>query len=415
MSHHTIAPGIRRNPAGQLVEVRVKVRGVVRCMPAALLRQTDLAGAKRWQQDERKKLKVDPIDATPPRAASGGLEDDLVRLFLPQIAGRVSYKADRSHARAWLSEPGRDGVPLGQLHRTAIDHQDLNLITARWQSAPTARAVRRIRVTAYTRDRTDRARPDTIQTYERKTPATSGQVVAARTIIHRLRVLDELYHTLDGTAAYSPCTEAKWPSKPKTIPPTVPTRTVIAVARELASEDPLVYARYLVLNTTAQRPCQVMRALPNDVQLKARLWTVRDAKGAPGHTITLTDDAVRAWRLFGAAKAWGWYDTTKQARAVHAAGWPVGIRPYAARHSMIQSALAKGVGLDEAQGLAGHASPVTTRTFYGPLAIPAQRAISDKVNTRLAAVFKPRLVKAAKKRAILTTLSTTRATGTGRK
>jgi integrase len=443
----TIAPGIRRDQFGQLVEVRVKVRGVVRYMPAAVLRHADLAGAQRWQQDERKKLKVEPLDARPRREARGGLEDDLVGLFLPQIAGRVSFKADRSHARAWLCETGRDGkTPLGQLHRSAIDHQDLNIITARWQTAPTARAVRRIRVTAYARDRQDRPRAEAIRMHERKTPATSGQVVAARTIIHRLRVLDELYHTLDGAAAYSPCTEAKWPTKPKTIPPTVTTRTIIGVARTLAAEaDPQTYARYLVLNTTAQRPCQVMRAEPDDVNLKARIWTVRNAKGAPGHTITLTEDAVRAWRRFIAADAWGWYDTTKHARAVHAAGWPVGTRPYAARHSMIQAALAAGVGLDEAQGLAGHASPVTTRQFYGPLAIPAQRAIAEKIDDRLAEVFRPRLTKrgsarkatttrsseaasakgklravqAAKRRrtppAVLTTRSTTHAAGKGRK
>jgi integrase len=262
-----------------------------------------------------------------------------------------------------------------------------------------------------------------ITAYERKTPSTSGQVVAARTIIHRLRVLDELYRTLDGTAAYSPCTDAKWPKKPKTIPPTVATATIIDVAHTLqADADPKTYARYLVLNTTAQRPCQVQRAEPDDVQLTARLWTVRDAKGAPGHTITLTEDAVRAWRAFIAADAWGWYDTTKHARAVHAAGWPTGIRPYAARHSLIQAALAAGVGLDECQALAGHASPATTRQFYGPLALPAQREVTTKLEGRLANVFGPQLVgprpkgrKGPTSSPAVTTPLTTRRTGKERK
>jgi integrase len=413
----TIAPGIRRDQFGQY-EVRVKVRGVVRYMPAALLRHADLEGMQRWQTDEREKCRVEPLDARPRREASGGLEDDLVTRFLPQIAGRVSFKADRSHARAWLCETGRDpSTPLGQLHRSAIDPQDLNIIIARWQTTPTARAVRRIRVTAYARARQDRPHAETIRTYERKTPATSGQVVAARTIIHRLRVLDELYHTLDGADAASPCTAAKWPTKPRSIPPTVDTRTIVRVAQTLAAEaDPMTYARYMVLNATAQRPCQVQRAEPGDVNVRAKLWIVRDAKGAPGHTLPLTDDAVRAWRAFIAAKAWGWYDTTKHARAVHAAGWPAGVRPYAARHSMIQAALAKGVGLDEAQGLAGHGSPQTTRQFYGPLALPAQRTITAKLNGRLAAAFRPRLVpKPQRNPSVLTTRSTTRMTGMGRK
>jgi integrase len=410
-----IAPGIRRDQFGQH-EVRAKVRGETRYMPKALMREADLPAMQAWQDDERAKLAVDALDARPRRAACGTLEDDLLARFLPQIAGRVSFKADRSHARAWLLETGRNPKrPLGQLHRDAITHEDLNIIIARWQQGPTARAVRRIRVAAYERAHPSALAapiaPSKIGAYERKTPATSGQVVAARTIIHRLRILDELYRTLDGADAGSPCDQAKWPTKPKSIPPTVDVETVIAVARNLAAGDPATYARFLVLNTTAQRPCQVARAKPGDVNLKARYWTVRDAKGAPGHPIPLNEDMVRAWRAFIAADAWGAYDTTKHARDVHAAGWPVGIRPYAARHSVIQAALAAGVGLDEVQGLAGHGSPLTTRQFYGPLALPAMRAVAAKLDGRLAAIFRPRAVAGGK----ATTRSTTRAAGKGRK
>jgi integrase len=404
----TVAPGIRRDQFGQH-EVRAKVRGVTHYMPAALVRGADVAAMQRWQDAEERKIrKLEPLEAPAnrraPREARGTLEGDVLTRFLPQIAGRVSFKSDRSHARAWFLETGRNPkTPLGQMHRDAITHEDINIVIARWQKGPTARAVRRIRVAAYERAHPSALAapnaPSKIGAYERATPATSGQVVAARTIIHRCRVLAECYHTLDGAQAPTPCDEAKIPSAPRgQVPPTVDLETIIAVARNLAAGDPATYGRFLVLNTTAQRPCQVGRARPKDVKLKMRLWTVRDAKGAPGHTVTLSDDGVAAWRVFIAADAWGEYDTTEHARRVHEAGWPVGVRPYAARHSLVQAALEKGVALDQVQGLVGHRSPVTTRQFYGPLAIPEKRHVTDRLAGRLASVFRPKAVKGGRAR-----------------
>jgi len=61
-------------------------------------------------------------------------------------------------------------------------------------------------------------------------------------------------------------------------------------------------------------------------------------------------------------------------------------------------ALAAGVELGDVQGLAGHTSPLTTRAFYGPLAIERQRKVSDKLNGRLKGIFGPRKIVARKRR-----------------
>jgi integrase len=148
----------------------------------------------------------------------------------------------------------------------------------------------------------------------------------------------------------------------------------------------------VVLATTGQRPAQLMRAQPGDVQLEDGLWIVRSAKGAPAHTITLNGEMVSAWRAFLAADAWGPYDSSLHARRVHAAGWPKAVRPYNLRHSVMIDALSRGVDLGDVQGLAGHTSPATTRRFYGPLAIDRQRKISNQLNGRLKGVFGPRVV-----------------------
>jgi integrase len=401
MSRWTIlGPGIRRDASG--IEARVKVRGTPRYarFPAA----TPLVTVEQWQETERKALQqADPYDRTRrgrPSTTGGTLEAATQR-FLPQIAGRASFKADRSHLRAWFTVVGHHPRPLGEVSIDLITSEDVNLAIAQWQTAPSRRDVRRIRVTGYARE-TARAvgspREAVIRAYDRQTPVTSGQVVAAKTIRHRCRMLGELYRTL-RPGAPSPVQGAKIPKLPKPHPVGMPIETVRLVARTLARaaatapDHAKTFARFAVLATTGQRPCQVMRTQPDDLQRDAGLWIVRSAKNEPVHTITLNADMIAAWDLFVAAEAWGAYDTTQHARRVHAAGWPKGVRPYAARHAVMIDALAAGVRLDDVQGLAGHTSPLTTRTFYGPLTVSRQRQVSDALTGRLAGVFGPRLVK----------------------
>lgn len=383
-------------------EARVKVRGtqtVKRFGP-----DTPLSTMQRWQLDTREVQEQPPL--TPPPAPSGAppappptgasLESRLEAFFLT-ITARVAFKADRSHLRAWVCAPGADGVALGKKDPAAITTRDVTVVINAWRTPLPAdapghpRAVRRITVSATMRG------GKTIDGYVRKTPTTgSNLVVAVRTVRHRCRLLREFLVT-----EKVPTTEldaVKIPAVPKSHPVGVDVETVRAVAKALAnSGDAKTCARYLVLATTAQRPAQVMRAQPEDVNLKARLWIVRSAKNEPAHTIYLNTEMVKAWRAFIAAAAWGVYDTSQHAIVLRRCGWPATIRPYNARHSVIQDALRDyDVQLDDAQGLAGHTQIDTTRTFYGPLAINRQRHISDAINGRMKGVFGPRLVKKKK-------------------
>jgi integrase len=52
-------------------------------------------------------------------------------------------------------------------------------------------------------------------------------------------------------------------------------------ASKYANTREKTLARYLVLTTTLQRPIQVMRAKPSDIDLANRWWLVRGAKGNP--------------------------------------------------------------------------------------------------------------------------------------
>ena len=361
------------------------------------------------------------------RFAGGTLEGD-APAFFKEIAGREGFKADRSHVRAWF-DVVVDGQRLGALERTAWTSSHVNQAIAQWQAKPSPHAVRKVRVGGYERaavtveefaitGTTVRAhrrlgaqagpitsyvrrgstiaaheRPAyTVPGYVRSAPATSGRVVSALTIRHRCRVLADLFHTLDGASAPTPVDEAKVPKRPKRPPVTVPASVIESTLTTLARTDKVTFAQFAVVATTGQRPCQVGRALPEDVDLVDRVWFVRDAKGEPAHSITLEDPQVAAWEAFVVADAWGPIDTGKYGKRIHAAGWPKGIRPYAARHSIAVTAIRSGVNLGDVQAMLGHGDPRTTR-IYAPFVIDRQREVSQKMKDYLANVFKLRRVK----------------------
>lgn len=364
--------------------------------------------------------------------ARGTLEGDAPS-YLQQIAGRVSAKADASHLRAWFDVVvpiNGKPVRLGALARHAWTTAHVNVAIAQWQTMPSPHAIRKVRVRGYTRPEmtvasfaiapatvraharigaqaahvssytrkasvvTAHTRPaNTVGDYVRTAPATSGRVVAALTIRHRCRVLQDLFRTLDGPKAPTPVDDAKVPKRDQTPPAIVPPETVARVIETLARGDAKDFARFFLFAVTAQRPCQIGRAQPGDVSLEERTWLVRSAKGEPAHLIALNDQQLSAWRVFIAADAWGTIDTTKYGKRIHTAGWPKGIRPYNARHSLAVDAINRGVSLGDLQGLLGHSSPETTRRFYAPFQLQQQRAVSTQMNPYLADVLKPRLVR----------------------
>lgn len=346
------------------------------------------ARIRTWVVDTRRELHEErkafgTLNETQRR---GGTLTSDVETFLPQIAGRSCFKADRSHLRAWLAAiPPGETSPLGEWDRALITSTQVNGILAQWQTQPAARAIRRVRVEAATRG------TQAIKAHIRTAPATSGHVVAAKTIRHRCRLLAELYHTLDGKAAPTPIDEAKVPKVPKTHPPHIPLDVLIPILTKLRTLDMPTFCRFLVFCTTLQRPVQIGRAVPADVNLKDGTWLVRSAKNEPAHVITLEADAKAAWRLFKTAKCWGLFDTTLYGNLIHRAGLPLGYRPYWARHSGAMAGIAAGLDLGDLQGLLGHSSPETTR-IYTPFVIDRQRKASKAIDGRFTAVLAPRLV-----------------------
>lgn len=385
------------------IEARVKVKGLPprRARYAKEVWYTsdghaNVAGRERvraWVAANRTALQEElRAFGTPGQTTRGALETDAAE-WASRLNVREGANADRSHMNAWLAVkvPG-DDRPLGQWQRTDITTKVIDQIIRQWQTAPSPTAIRKVRVQAY-------ARPGSVKgagarEHIRAAPASSGAVVATRTIRHRCRVFQDMWRTIEGSRkAPTPIDEAKVPKLTKSLPPRIPADVLRDVLVTLRAQHPRTFCQYAVFCTTLQRPAQIGRARPEDVDLDERLWIVRDCKGAPAHTINLGEDAVEAWRAFIAADAWGPVKTTEYGNRIHEAGLPPTMRPYHAKHTGAAAAIVAGVPWAKLQDQLGHTSVDTTKRSYTGFMVDAQREVASKIGHRFLDVFKPRLVK----------------------
>lgn len=320
---------------------------------------TPIRTMEAWRARTRAELTDDQEDAATidgPAPERGTYANDLER-YLPTIAGRPSFASDRSHLRAWLPV-------LGSMKRGAIRPSHLRNGFTAWHAAG----------------------------------------LSPRTLRHRRRVIRELWQGLDGAHAKPPIKGIKLPTPADPSPMPVPIATIQKVAASLKNgrigrkrhgpnrtlalvhyhEPEQARARFLVRATTGQRPSQIMRAKPADVDLKRRIWFVRPGKGGRQIPLPLTVDMVKAWKAFAAAKAWGPFDTRSFSKTLRRHGWPKGIRPYNLRHTFAIDHLLAGTSLGELQGLLGHAQIETTRRHYAPVLLALLKKTVGKRRLKLA-------------------------------
>lgn len=317
---------------------------------------TPLERLKKWRR--RRIGQLADLDQADPR---GSLARDVVE-YLKRLKGQPSYKSEKSHLRAWLHY-----LPRG-IRRWAITRKHVELAIAEWRE----------------------------------------QGYAARTIRHRCRVLEALYHRLDGSRSETPLDDVVLPAKPKPRPVSVSDTSIATVALELRKHETLGWlrdsrtrARFLVLATHQQRPIEVQRTERIDLDLDRRLWFVRGAKGGYSAVVPLNEEQLAAWQLFIAGQAWGRYDSRSFAKTIQRAGWPKGIRPYNLRHSTAFALTARDVDLGDVQSLLGHTSPATTR-MYTSTPMHRLKIASQKLEGRFSPLlFTPALPRPTPKKATL--------------
>ena len=215
---------------------------------------------------------------------------------------------------------------------------------------------------------------------------------AAKTCNHRLGTLRNLYRRLDGKRAPTPCDEIDPLPIPKTPIQRIPDELIRAVDLRLQQHEQdgkhsvlksaKTRARFRVFVSTGKRPCEIMRAQPGDVDLTARVWVPRDAKGGFCPGVYLNDDMRAAWALFIEAKAWGPYNHGAFARTLRQAGWPVGVRLYQARHTTWMTASERGIDLADIATGAGHTDSRMTRRMYVPVLNSRLQTMSERLDGR---------------------------------
>jgi integrase len=141
-----------------------------------------------------------------------------------------------------------------------------------------------------------------------------------------------------------------------------------------------------VMLWTGMRPVELMRAEPDDLDLKAGTIIVRTAKGGRVRVIPLTGQAVNAWREFEQADAW---QKVPQ-------GSPLGrwlknatgenIRVYDLRHSYGTALARRQTRLDVIGSLMGHSTLELTKRYtlaaVTPDAASATKRLGQKTSSR---------------------------------
>lgn len=330
----TIARGIYRDSGGY--EVRVTVGG--HSYSARLPSDSTLDELKK----RRAELEADGHTATPP-AERGTLAADS-RRYLRLIQHLESWRDRRAHLDAWI-------VRVGQIRRHRISGTDVLAARSAWLA----------------------------------------KGLAPATVNRRVETLRNLYRTLDGRQARTPVDGLAPLSVPKTPIQRVTNDMILTVDRNLQQMeakrtgppwDAKTRARFRVFVSTGKRPCEIMRAKPGDVNLEARVWVPRDAKGGFCPGVYLNDDQLAAWQLFIAADAWGPYSTGAFARTLRSAGWPEGLRPYQARHTTWITASELGIDLEDISIGAGHKDPRMTRRAYVPVLNSRLQRMSEALEGR---------------------------------
>lgn len=360
-----IADGVWRDGIGYSVIVHVRGAGQKeKRFPLAI----PVDEIFRWQNETRIRL----LSLAERGSAPGTFARDAQRYlnaFTKHLAGA---KARRIEIRAWVKE-------FGERPRGTIRPEDVGRARTKWLTVP-----------------------------QMQPRGIAPKTLSPKTINNRVAALRHLYHALDGKRAWTPADDLSPLAVHRTPIVRIADALLLKVEATLAAherhkflKDAKTRARFRVLISTGRRPSELMRAKPDDVDLDRRLWIPRDGKGGFSPGVYLNDDMLAAWELFIAAEAWGTFSTNSFARTLRTAGWPTGLRPYNARHTLGITMSERGVDLDDVGAHLGHKRRETTRKHYVPVLNSRLQEASEAIDGRFSRAWsRPRAVAPRARRGV---------------
>ena len=347
MSSYEGHEGIKEDQYGVRASVAVGSGETKRQKVKRFKRGTPLKTITDWQDRTRVALRDDQLPVSKDRLVVDA-QRYLEHMKAPGPDGQVpaGYGALCCEINAWLPD-------LGEIPRHKITREMILDIRLGWR------------------------------TTARGGPGTTARItkpISPKTCNHRVRALRALYHFIDGPKATTPCDEVEKLTEPPADPKFVPVATVRRVATKIT--NPKTRARYMVLTASGQRPAQLKRATPTDVDLTRGVWLVRPAKGGNPIPVVLTKDLRVAFAALTAADAWGDFDGSDYAKDLYAAGWPRGIRPYNAKHTVAITLAEAGADWEDIKDHFGHKDIKSTRIYAGHI-LARTRKIATQLEGRL--------------------------------
>lgn len=352
-----IADGIWRDAIGITVIAHVRGAGQKEKRFPLAVPVDDLL---RWQNETRVRL----LDRAERGSKPGTFARDAQQYLNAFTKHLASRKSRRIEIRAWIKE-------FGERPRGTITPADVARVRTKWltEKQPQPRGL-------------------------------AAKVLSPKTVNNRVAALRHMYHALDGKRAWTPVDDIAGLSVHRTPIVRIDDALLLKVEATLQAHERHKFlktaktrARFRVLVTTGRRPSEVMRALAEDVDLERRVWVPRDGKGGFSPGLYLNDDMLAAWRLFVEADAWGPFSTNSFARVLRTAGWPTGLRPYQARHTLGITMSERGVDLDDVGAQLGHKRRETTRKHYVPVLNSRVQRASESIDGRFGGWRQPQIVE----------------------
>ncbi len=205
--------------------------------------------------------------------------------------------------------------------------------------------------------------------------------LAASTVSHRLRALENLWTVLDTKHAYNPVRDVPEPREPDARPRAIPYDVLEAILAAMPETGQglrgkkregksKTKARLRLMAFTGLTNSQIAHLTPADfdfsrpaIRRKAR----SKGKGASGGWFPVPADAAEAMRAFETAQAWGTFSRSSLhksfRRACKALNLPANLTPYMARHSYVSAILKQTGDIKATQQLVQHADTKTTMRY----------------------------------------------------